>query len=297
MSKIKDYVTIRGKKIYCEIHGDSNLPTFMYLHGGPGVGSYDFNLVQAKRLSSSIRLISIDQRGCLRSDAIEEEENFTLQDLINDCEGIRKYFNIERWGLIGHSFGGFLAIEYAYHHPVVIEQIILECPTFHMLESLRSVVKKAEKLYRDDGLDELADRCRDAYSYSPQELFSVFSEISGKRDQVYIRSLPSNFFDDIIERSGIQPYNWQKQMMFQNKLNDQILNQPNLNKLSSITCPVLLIKGKFDPICSEYQTEEFLHRVQNRTIKILDNSSHMPRHEEPDLFAETIADFVNLWRV
>jgi proline iminopeptidase len=292
VSKIKGYVPIQNKKIYYEVYGDKNLPTFLYLHGGPGVGSYDFNLIQAKRLSPFIRLISIDQRGCLRSDAIEEDEDFSLQNLIDDFEDIRNYFNIDRWGLIGHSFGGYLAIEYAYQHPEVIEQMVLECPTFDMLESLRSVVKKAEKFYREDDQDKLADRCRDAYTYSPQELFSIFSEISEKRDRVYIRSLNPNFFNDIVEQSGIQQYDWQKQMMFQKKINDQILNHPNLDKLTNITCPVLLIKGKFDPICSEYQIEQFLNKVQNRTVIIFNNSAHMPRHEEPESFAETIEVFV-----
>ncbi|MDQ0878827.1 proline iminopeptidase [Paenibacillus sp. V4I3] len=286
------YISVENKKIYYEEYGDNSLPTFLYLHGGPGVGSYDFNLTQAQRLSPFIHLISIDQRGCLRSDAIEEIEDFSIQNLINDFEFIRDHFKIDRWGLIGHSFGGYLAVEYAYQFPDVIEQVVLECPTFDMLESLQSVVKKAEKLYREDGQDKLADRCKDAYNYSKQELFSIFNEISEKRDQVYIRSLNPHFFNDIVEQSEIQHYDWQKQKMFQNKINDQVLKQPVLDKLTNITCPVLLIKGKYDPICSELQTEEFLNKVQNRTVVICVNSAHMPRHEEPEYYAEAIQAFV-----
>ena len=54
MSTIKGYVTIKNKKIYYAVHGDNNLPTFLYLHGGPGVGSYDFNLIQAKRSEETV---------------------------------------------------------------------------------------------------------------------------------------------------------------------------------------------------------------------------------------------------
>ncbi|WP_164545588.1 alpha/beta fold hydrolase [Paenibacillus albus] len=49
------YASINGKRIYYEVYGNTNLPTFLYLHGGPGVGSYDFNVVQAQRLSQFIR--------------------------------------------------------------------------------------------------------------------------------------------------------------------------------------------------------------------------------------------------
>jgi proline iminopeptidase len=282
-----------GKRIYTEIYGDRESPTFLYLHGGPGVGSYDFNLVQAHRLSKFIRLISIDQRGCLRSDAIEEVESFGLQNLMEDFELIRKLLSIEKWGLIGHSFGGYLAIEYAIRHPEVIDTLVLECPTFDFTESLRSVVKKAEKLYREDGCDEIAERCKMAYSHSLKELDRVFFDISDKRDQVYIRGLDPKFFNEIVNQSGIPQNDWLKQTAFQQKINHEVFSQPNLDKLSSISCHTLLIKGKYDPICSEYQTEEFIRNVRNSTVEIFNNSAHMPRHEEPELFAETIKNFVD----
>ncbi|WP_227872395.1 alpha/beta fold hydrolase [Paenibacillus albus] len=236
----------------------------------------------------------MDQRGCLRSDAIEEAEDFSVQHLIDDFEALRAYFGVERWGLIGHSFGGYLAIEYAYQHPNAIDQMVLECPSFDLIESFRSVVSKAEQLYLAAGDRQLADRCRGAYTCSVNELFRTFSAISEKRDQVYFRSLSPSFFDVLVEQSGIDDRDWQKQMMFQNKLNDSVFNQPNLDKLSSINCPVLLIKGRYDPICSEYQTEQFLKNVRNSSVVTFDHSAHMPRHEEPDLFAETIEAFVTL---
>ncbi|MFD1674372.1 alpha/beta fold hydrolase [Alicyclobacillus fodiniaquatilis] len=86
---------MQSKKIYYEIYGEENLPTFLYLHGGPGIGSYDFNFIQGERLSRYIHLISIDQRGCLRSDAIDDEEDFSIQDLVADCEEIRQHFGIK----------------------------------------------------------------------------------------------------------------------------------------------------------------------------------------------------------
>ncbi|MCM3631657.1 alpha/beta hydrolase [Paenibacillus glycanilyticus] len=290
---MKGYLPANQKKIYYEVYGEKKLPTFLYLHGGPGIGSYDFNIAQAQLLAPFIRLISIDQRGCLRSDAIEENEEVTFQTLINDFEAVRNYFNLDSWGIIGHSFGGFLAIEYVSRHPEVIENIILECPTFDMLESLRSVVKKAEHLYKTDGNNRLAELCSQAYSMTQQELFNAFNEIHEKRDQVYVHSLAPDFFDDIVSESGIEQSDWRKQAMFQKKINEQILNSPNIEKLDKVGCPVLLIKGKYDPICSEYQTKELMKRVQNQSVAILKDSSHMPRHEEPNAFAQIIKSFIN----
>lgn len=80
-------------------------------------------------------------------------------------------------------------------------------------------------------------------------------------------------------------------MIYQQKLNQEALS-PITDKLSFIRCPVLLIKGKYDPVCSENQTESFLSKVKNSSTIVFENSAHMPRHEEPELFAKTVGWFV-----
>ncbi|GMA62055.1 hypothetical protein GCM10025859_24950 [Alicyclobacillus fastidiosus] len=97
-------------------------------------------------------------------------------------------------GVIAHSFGAYIAVEYANRYPDVVERMVLECPTFDTVESFRSVVQKAEPLYRQSGQNQTAERCKDAYSLSVSELGEVFNEISDKRDLVYLRTLNPDFF-------------------------------------------------------------------------------------------------------
>ena len=78
-----ELIEIRGKRLYVEIHGTSNTPALLYLHGGPGESCYEFMLHQSLRLSEKLRLIGIDQRGVWRSDALEEEEALGLQVFIS----------------------------------------------------------------------------------------------------------------------------------------------------------------------------------------------------------------------
>lgn len=124
------YMNIRGKKLYVETHGDPKNKPVLYLHGGPGESCYDFSFHQAERLKDSLYVIMIDQRGVCRSEEITEDEAFGLNDLIEDCEELKKVLQIKKWSIIGHSFGGYLALLYASIYPGSIKKIIFEGPTF-----------------------------------------------------------------------------------------------------------------------------------------------------------------------
>ncbi len=135
-------MNIRGKLLYVEIYGSSENRPILYLHGGPGEMCFDFTYHQAHRLQDSFQLIAIDQRGAGRSAKIEKQEQFGLQDIIEDCEELREMLQIEKWSVIGHSFGGFLALLYATLYPQSIQKIIFEGPTFDFSLTSRSLLKK-----------------------------------------------------------------------------------------------------------------------------------------------------------
>jgi proline iminopeptidase len=79
-----------GKQLYVEVLGPVTAPAVLYLHGGPGTGAYDFTRHQGGRLSPVVRLVAMDQRGVLRSDPLGDTEAFGLEDLIEDCEAVRR---------------------------------------------------------------------------------------------------------------------------------------------------------------------------------------------------------------
>ena len=68
--------------------------------------------------------------GVWRSEAILDEENISLEDIIEDFEELRKKLHINKWSLLSHSFGGYLAVLYANLYPDSIEYMIYECPSF-----------------------------------------------------------------------------------------------------------------------------------------------------------------------
>ena len=74
----------------------------LYLHGGPGTGSYDFAEYQRDRLGAGFRLILVDQRGVLRSAALNERESLSPDDLIEDFEGVAVSLTLAERGFAEH---------------------------------------------------------------------------------------------------------------------------------------------------------------------------------------------------
>ncbi|AYV66647.1 alpha/beta hydrolase [Niallia circulans] len=111
------YLNINNKELYVETHGKMTGKAILYLHGGPGEGCFDFSMNQTHRLNNFFRLVVIDQRGVCRSEEIFKEESFGINHLIEDCEELRIQLGISKWSIIGHSFGGYLAVLYANRYP------------------------------------------------------------------------------------------------------------------------------------------------------------------------------------
>jgi proline iminopeptidase len=101
----------------------------LVLHGGPGSGCTPswrryFN-------PERYRVVLFDQRGSGRSTPHASEPNIDLSTnttvhLLADIELLRRHLRIERWLLLGGSWGTTLALAYAEHHPDRVTEMVLE---------------------------------------------------------------------------------------------------------------------------------------------------------------------------
>lgn len=296
---MKNYFQSGYKQIFYEDLGGSNLSPFLYLHGGPGTGSYDFILFQGLRLSKFIRIIAIDQRGVLRSEAIEPAEPFGLYDIINDCETLRHQLNIKEWGLIGHSFGGYIATQYKLNHPDVISSIIYECPTFDLASSARSLLTGAAHIYNRTGNSEKEKHCKEACKMTEphtiwDELSKILNELGPLREELYIHGLDKQIFSKIVNSSGLPQEDWEKANTHQIKLyTEGLIFNSLLGRIPDIDSPMLLIKGESDLVTSQDQIQCFSIGKGIRKVVVIQNSSHFPRLEQPLEYANIIREFVN----
>jgi proline iminopeptidase len=99
-------------------------PPLMLLHGGPG-STHEYFLPYLLPLAKDRQLVLIDERGCGRSQRLNDPKRYTLDGMARDVEAVRVALNLGQIDLLGHSFGGILAQAVAINHPAGIRRLIL----------------------------------------------------------------------------------------------------------------------------------------------------------------------------
>jgi proline iminopeptidase len=112
-----------GHAIWVETLGlPDGVPT-LFLHGGPGSGCNPSQ--RALFDPARHRAVFVDQRGAGRSLPNGERSANTTAHLIDDLERVRTHLGIERWLLVGGSWGATLALAYANAHPGRVSGMVL----------------------------------------------------------------------------------------------------------------------------------------------------------------------------
>ncbi|HZO64739.1 MAG TPA: prolyl aminopeptidase [Kribbellaceae bacterium] len=117
-----------GQQIYWEVSGNPDGKPALAVHGGPGSGATPI----WRRFfdPEKYRVVLVDQRGCGRSrppvsDPATDLSVNTTQHLIADFEQLREHLGIDRWLLLGGSWGSSLSLAYAEQHPDRVTELVL----------------------------------------------------------------------------------------------------------------------------------------------------------------------------
>lgn len=137
------FVTVRGEGIPC-----------LYIHGGPGVGSYWMEVLYGDVLEENFRMIYLDQRGSGRSGSAANGD-YSPERMSKDFEEVRKQLGISSWITFSHSLGGILQMKHAEMYPETIQGMLMVSPTLNLYESIRDMIPFALDLLEIKGDDRL----------------------------------------------------------------------------------------------------------------------------------------------
>jgi proline iminopeptidase len=116
------YIPVAHAALYYRAIGQG--PPIIILHGGPDF-DHTYLLPDMDRLAAAFRLIYYDQRGRGKSAPGVRPADVSLASDITDIDAVRTHFQLDAVAVLGHSFGGLLAMAYALRHPERVSHLIL----------------------------------------------------------------------------------------------------------------------------------------------------------------------------
>lgn len=291
------YIKVFDKDIYYEIHGENNGNTLVYFHGGPGASCLDF-APQAEKLGSKLKVVIFDQYGVLRSQRITEDEAYGMDIQTEMIEEMRRKLGIDKWSVLGHSYGGTLACLYTHKYQSAVDKLILDCPTLDFIDSSKSVANYMSDYVSESGDNEakaLLQRIETADNSDKAvffDLMSLLEHIEDMQLRSYLHGITFEEYAENVYTQELPEEMWTKSETHLTKLIDEGKMIENfLPMLKKIRSPLLLINGRYDPVCSENQIRYIKENINARQI-IFENSGHFPRIEEPAKYTQCVIDFL-----
>jgi proline iminopeptidase len=117
-----------GVRLYYRVLG-RGADTVVVLHGGPGM-HHRYLVPALAPLATTHTLVFYDQRGRGRSDSVPDTTALTAERDVADLETLRQHFDLQQLTLVGHGWGGALAVHYAVAHPDRVRRLALVSPYF-----------------------------------------------------------------------------------------------------------------------------------------------------------------------
>lgn len=138
-----------GQQVYWECCGQRTGKPVLFLHGGPGSGCtpshrqfFDPN---------AYRIVLFDQRGAGRSRPLTSSKTDlsanTTAHLLADIEALRCLLKVERWTILGLSWGTTLALAYAQTYPQRVEALVLGLVTTTSRREVEWITRGVGRLF------------------------------------------------------------------------------------------------------------------------------------------------------
>ena len=277
------FVTVNGSALFYHVVGKG--APIVIVHGGPGL-DHTYLLPQMDALAKRHKLIFYDQRASGRSSNVVDTNSMTMEDFVKDLEGIRKAFRIQKMNLLGHSWGGLVAMFYAVEYPENLNSLVLlnSTPASSAMRD-QSFGVMARRTSRPDSIAQAAlvitEGFRDRDPATMAKFFRLLFRASFC-DSRFADSLTLTFDTSYATKS--------KTIQYLSKDRD-IAAYDLFPRLKVIHCPTMIVTGDHDIVASG--ANERLHQsIPGSTLIVLRNCGHFPFIEVPTEFFPLIETFL-----
>jgi proline iminopeptidase len=270
---------IRDASLYVEVVGHG--PPLVLMHGGPGLDHV--SLTPFRELADPHTVVFYDHRCNGRSTGVPVT-SMTFDNLTADADALREELGFERWAVLGHSFGGHVALEYALRYPERVSQLVL-------LDTAGDVRWSQER-----AADVLAGR-----GYSPATVAVARRFYRGRiasKDFVRasLRLLPAydHRFSLVRLAREILEGGWQAQMRPEALIfgGQMMRGWSVMDRLDEIRVPTLVIAGHDDFLFPPESQALLAAGIPDAQLRIIERAGHNPQSERPTETLAAVAKFL-----
>ncbi|MEW5675224.1 proline iminopeptidase-family hydrolase [Flavobacterium enshiense] len=291
--KIIAIETPKGKfNVWTKRIGNNPKIKLLLLNGGPGATHEYFECFESFLPAEGIEFIYYDQLGCGNSENPNDVAMWDLPRYVEEVEQVRKALNLNKdnFYLLGHSWGGILAMEYALKYQNNMKGLIIS----NMMADAPAYGKYADEVLAKQMNPEVLKQIRD---------------IEAKKDfsnPKYMELLMPHFYNKHICRIPLK--NWPEPMNRSfAKMNQSLyvtMQGPSefgisgkleqwtcFDKLKTISIPTLVIGAKYDTMDPKHM-EEMSKRLPKGDYLFCPNGSHMAFYDDQKTYFKGLISFL-----
>jgi len=286
----EDFISFRGYRIWYRIvysqKKSFKLP-LLCLHGGPGFTWDSFEPLEA--ITATGRdIIFYDQLGCGNSDDPHNPSMYTVSLYVDEVGVVRRALGLDYVHILGHSWGGMLAMEYALTQPPGLASLILTdtgASTSQWVAEMRRLVSELPIEVQQTIQKHESSGTTDSSEY--QEACMIYSHRHGS----YRLDPRPACLNRIADKPGEEVFltMWGPSEWCATGL---LKDWDIINRLGEIHVPALVIGGRFDEATPAI-TETIYRGIPGSEWVIFENSGHFPYLEETEGYLRLLSQFLD----
>ena len=259
-------VSVNGLRLYYEIEGDGEP---VVLIPGFAAGRWIW-FKQTDELARHFRVIVFDPRGVSASDKPEGPQTISL--LADDIAHLLETIGVKSAHIVGASFGGFVAQEFALKFPAMTRKLVLCCTSFGGPNHVAPAPETLEALASTKGLNsEERMRANLLLAFTPEYVQTQVAEVD---HIVHLRA--TNEVPEHIYLSQLQA----------------AVNFNSESRVAGITSPTLVLSGDADVIVPVQNSRNLAAKIPGAKLQIVAGGSHTFFIEQAHEFNQLLTEFL-----
>lgn len=249
------------------------------LHGGLG---YDHSYLRSTfgPLEDVCRFVYLDQRGNGRSGR-PPLQTISISQLARDVDGLRGHLGLDRVALLGHSYGGFVALEYATRFPARVTHLVAVDTSPGAFEPTQEeLAERAEPSWMTAAVRAAAERLSRGLPTTDEEFEQMLPVIA----PVYLKDLPAEPLVRLLADTVLDARTATHSMA-------ALQGWSVADELGRITAPTLVLCGRYDLMTTPECSRRLATAIPGAELVFFENSGHFPWLEEPDAFFGVVRSF------